>query len=208
MKKNISFVLALMMLSAMLIGCTPQKQPTNTGAPSSSPLSSPTVAPSAAPSVEPSVDPSASAAPKSPLEAVIDDIVKKAGESLDGTVTAPVTVENAQDLTGLTAEQFTENIKEAINVQAMININAHLIVLLEAGSPEKAESAAKLIAGGFNTRRWVCVTPEKCAVITGGNYVLLVASNALTTDKLVNAFIVFAGDKAGQPDFFFENKAE
>lgn len=134
---------------------------------------------------------------------VIDSVISGSGIDFGALMSSEVTSDNCVDLTGLTAEQFAANIESATASTAMINVNAHLVVVLKAKDAAAATTAKDLIAKGFNSLRWICVTPDKSLVVESGSYILLVASNTEAADGIVKGFKALAGDNIGSVNTFF-----
>jgi hypothetical protein len=119
--------------------------------------------------------------------------------SLDSEVTA----ETAQHTLGLTEAQFAEHVESACESAAAISAIAQSNVLVKCKSAAAAAEVKKLVAGGFDSHKWVCVMPEQSVVVESGSYVLLAVGEVETTNALVEAFKSLSGGNMGSPDVFF-----
>jgi hypothetical protein len=119
--------------------------------------------------------------------------------SLDSEVTA----ENAQNALGLTEAQFGEHVNSAYESQAAISTFAQSTVLVKCKSVSAATEVKKLVAGGFDSKKWVCVFPDQSLVVESGSYVLLAVGTAEETNALAEAFKTISGGNTGSPDVFF-----
>jgi len=149
------------------------------------------------------------AAPIFTAETLADNFaaIEEAGKIADvlpiATMTEVITSENSEFIVTLTADDFTANVSEAQVSMAMMSAQAHLVAFFKVKEGVTAESLAKLVSEKFDTRRWVCVDPEKCATIYAGDYVLLVASHAAVTDAYIAGFKSVAGEAASSENVFF-----
>ncbi len=117
-----------------------------------------------------------------------------------------VNAENCEDLLGLTPEQYEQYVTDAAGSTAMINVHAHLVVLLKTKDFDSAAKVKSLIADNFNPQRWVCVLPEKCFVVDSGSYVMFVASFKETADAFADSFNTLAKDTAGKVEVFYTSE--
>jgi hypothetical protein len=65
----------------------------------------------------------------------------------------------------------------------------------------------RLIAAGFDSGKWICVRPERSAVLESGNYVLLAVGGAESVEALLESFRALAGGTAGEANIFFQEDA-
>ena len=121
------------------------------------------------------------------------------GMTLDDEVTA----EKAQNVLGLTEAQFGEYVESAYEAMAAIATFAQSTVIVKCRDAAAAAQVKKLIAGGYDSRKWICVFPEQSVVVESGSYVLLAVGLTDTTNALVEAFKDLSGGNMGTPDVFF-----
>ena len=75
------------------------------------------------------------------------------------------------------------------SADAMISAQAHSVVLVRVGEDSDVNEIAKQIEENAKPNKWICVEAEKVAVEVKGNYILLVMSDADTTDLIVANFL-------------------
>lgn len=78
--------------------------------------------------------------------------------------------------------------KEALASEPKMTSVAHLVVIVRLDDNENVQNAKKEIEENINPRRWVCVEAEKTIVETNDNVIILVMSNAKSTEKIVENF--------------------
>ena len=143
-------------------------------------------------------------------EDLLKQILAEATASFDDDRSMPmvfyaeVTAENSQNQIGLSGADFDKYVTSASVATAAIATFAHEAALIRAKDAASAAEIKKLIAadGGYDSRKWICVMPEKSCVIESGNYVLLAVSRAEVVDAIVAAFTDAAGN-VGEPNEFF-----
>ncbi|MDR0862283.1 MAG: hypothetical protein LBN30_05880 [Oscillospiraceae bacterium] len=123
-----------------------------------------------------------------------------------GTFNDPVTADNSENATGLTAEEFDKYVEEAYTAQAMIITSAHQVSLIKCKDFAAAAEVKKLVAN-FNTGKWICVIPDKATAIDSGTYVLLLVSSDEYTDAALAAFKTLAKDNTGEANTFYTKAA-
>ena len=119
--------------------------------------------------------------------------------------TNPVSADNAQNMLGLSPEQFDSNVTETCVSVAAIGTFAHQVALIKCNDKAAAAEVKAWVAAGFDATKWICVFPEKCFAVDSGNYVLMAATTAVRCDKLLEAFASMAGT-TGKVDTFFSSK--
>jgi hypothetical protein len=125
------------------------------------------------------------------------------GMSLDSEITA----ENSQGMLGLTPEQFGQYVTEAYASNAAIMSFAHEVALVKCQDAEAAAEVKQLIADGFDSKKWVCVTPDQSYVIDSGSYVLLVATTNEGGEALKQSFETVAQGNVGEIKVFYTKPA-
>lgn len=118
--------------------------------------------------------------------------------------TSAVTAETSQNQIGLSGNDFEKYVTSASVATAMITTFPHEIGVIETKDAASAAEVKKLIAseGGYDSNKWICVTPEISCVVESGNYLLLAVSRADIVAAVVAAFTGVAGS-VGEPDEFF-----
>jgi hypothetical protein len=135
--------------------------------------------------------------------ALLQELLDAASPALDGedslpmSFIDPITDENFSRL-GITEGDFA-SVKAACTAIAGIGTIAHEVALVYA--PGAAGEIKSAIAEGYDSNKWVCVHPQKSAVVASGDYVLLAASRGATVDALMAAFAEIVGP--GEVDVFF-----
>ena len=74
------------------------------------------------------------------------------------------------------------------SADAMIGSQAHSVVLVRVPEGTDVATVAADIEANVDPRKWICVEAEKVVVETKDNYILLVMSDAETTDLIVSNF--------------------
>jgi hypothetical protein len=114
-----------------------------------------------------------------------------------------VTEDTCQGKLGLTPEQFGQYVSEAYVSVAAISAFAHEVALIRCADAGAAAEVRKLVALGFDSGQWVCVSPDQSYVMGSGEYVLLVATSDPGADAIKAAFAALAGGDSGDADVFF-----
>jgi len=199
MKKQILAALALLLAFAALVsGCKPAGPAATTPPIETLAPATPSPTPEATPETTPAQD---------GLFGGTMDILAALNRSANidfMTFDEQISAETCQSYLGLTPEQLGEYAEDAYVSVAAMNVSAHLTALVKCKDAASAAEVKSLVAKGFDSGRWVCVRPDLCLVVDAGNYVLLIASYAEPASVLRDAFLVLAGDAAGEPDVFYE----
>ncbi|MCL1848631.1 MAG: hypothetical protein FWF83_03025 [Clostridiales bacterium] len=146
-------------------------------------------------------------------EEILGVILEEAAKALTderpmpAVYTSEVSAETSQNQLGVSSADFTKHVSSASVATALISTFAHEISVIQAKDAASATALKKLIAGegGYDSKKWICVFPEKSCIIESGAYVLLAVSRADTVDAVVSAFIDAAG-AAGDPEVFFTHE--
>jgi hypothetical protein len=142
---------------------------------------------------------------------ILESVLADADEALGGgqlpqTFGDPVTAETAQGLIGLTPEQFDEYVTEAQALTAALMTSAYEVALIKCKDFEAAATVKDLVAGGFDSAKWICVMPEESFVIDSGSYVLLAAVGTTAGDAIIESFTAAAEGNVGEVNVFFEGQ--
>ena len=116
-----------------------------------------------------------------------------------------VTAETAQGTLGLTAVLFEQYVDSAYESAAAISSIAQSNVLVKCKDATAAAEVKRLIAGTFDSTKWICVFPEQCVVVESGSYVLLAVGTKENTDALVVALKTLSENNTGTPDVFYSH---
>lgn len=118
----------------------------------------------------------------------------------------PVTADTAQGMLGLTPEQYGEYVTEAYVATGALMTSAHEVALIKCKDFDAAEAVKDLVAGGFDSAKWICVMPEESFVVDSGSYVLLAAVGTAAGDAIIESFTAAAGGNVGDANVFFEGQ--
>ena len=120
----------------------------------------------------------------------------------------PVTADNCENMLGLTPEQFNQYVTDAYSSSAAIITQAFQVALVKCKDSKAATEVKNLIAGGFNSQKWVCVIPEQCFVVEAGSFVLLGAVYDNVAGALQNSFNEQFEGRAGNVNKFYERGSD
>ena len=122
-------------------------------------------------------------APAPSAEEVINKILQ--GVDTPRYEITPITSENFSYM------MFTDYVEGAVgfSADALISSTAHSVCLVSLPAGSDVNAFANRVRKNADPRKWICVEAEKVEVATKGNMVLLVMSDSITTDKIVNNFI-------------------
>lgn len=190
MKRPISFLLAVVLVGAMLTACAhdgsdQDKQPTPT------PATTPTTPPTPTPA------PSEPAAFEGQIDAILDQLISQtvaknilADEELKSIeyYDKAVDADSCQDILGLTPTEFASDIVSAMEAKPEGSWFAHSVVLVECKAGVDVAGLADKIAKGTNPARFGCIKAEAIVVGYAGQYILLCASFQNTCDALYTTF--------------------
>jgi hypothetical protein len=138
-----------------------------------------------------------------PAAEVLETVLADAPEQPASVLSAALTADQAEQMLGLTADEFGQYVAEASAAQPMIGSFAFEVAVVKANDPAAAATVKDLVAQGFDSGKWICVFPEQSAVVVSGSYVLLAAAPAATVDAAVAAFSELAGGHVGAVDTFY-----
>ena len=124
-------------------------------------------------------------------------------DKLPMTIDDPVTADTAENMLGLTTDQFSQYVEEAYSSMAAIATFAQQFTVVKCKDAASAAQVKDLIAKGFNSGKWICVSPEESLVVDSGSYVLLAVGNKVQTQALASAFAGLAGS-TGTVNTFYE----
>ena len=143
---------------------------------------------------------------------VLSQVKDKAGAGLTGdsqlpmTLDDPITADNAENMIGLTADQFNQYVTDAYGSTAAIATFAIEFSVIQCKDAASASQVKDLVATGFNSGKWICVNPEQSLVVESGNYVLLAVGHTTQTQAMASAFAELAGN-SGSVNIFYEGVA-
>lgn len=144
-----------------------------------------------------------------PIPDILTELTQKAGETLSGEDRIPVSLniqldaDNVQGNLGLTADQFAQYIDEAYVSKAMIGSQPHEIVLARCHDAQAAITVKSLVAQGFDSGQWVCVSPDQSVAVESERYVLLAVSREAAVKALLDAFTQLSAAAVGTPNVFY-----
>lgn len=95
-----------------------------------------------------------------------------------------VTKENAEMYLGTSDIEF----EEALASESATGSIAHSVVLIRVKDNANVELIEEKIEDSLNPRKWICVEAEEVEVESRGNIILIVMSNEITADKIVDEF--------------------
>jgi hypothetical protein len=193
MKKYLAAALALCLCLALISACNGSGAPDPTATPDPTPIAD-----------------TLSGATNEILDELIAGSNKylSADEPLPASFTDPITAETAEGALGLTAAQFGEYVTDAYAANAMIMSFAHEIALVKCVDAAAALQVKDLIAGGFNSGKWICVFPEQSFTVECGSYVLLVASSAANGTAVTRSLSDLARSNIGLVNIFYTRPAD
>lgn len=136
---------------------------------------------------------SSSAPAEKKIEGDLTELITKLYEGVPedkmvGTMETPVTAETSESFTGVTSDKY----KEAVASDAMINAQAHSVVLMRANSAEEAEALAKEVEEKANPNKWICTGAEKKIVDRVGDTVVLIMTFEDIADTIHQNFLNLA----------------
>ncbi|MDR2502038.1 MAG: hypothetical protein LBC78_02170 [Oscillospiraceae bacterium] len=200
MKKLTALALVLILTLALFAGCKNN--------------SNPETSPSATPSGDVPSSPDASAAPEidDPSDTLLAQLVEEMnnylGDASGPLLLDPVTADTAQNMLGLTAEQFSQYVTDASAASGALNTMPDEFALIRCNDADAAQAVKQLVRNGFDPGKWICVRPELAFVIESDSYVLLACSGLQNCIAVQNAFnSIFGEVNLGQIDVFFAGDA-
>ena len=150
-----------------------------------------------------------SGSPEDILNRVLDEAKKSLPDDkpMPESRVTEVTADTSQNAIGLSTDDFNKYVSSASIATALIGTFPHEIGVIQAKDAASAATIKKLISsdGGYNSLKWICVSPEESCVLESGSYVLLAASRADVVDAVVSAFTAAAGN-VGERNVFFTSE--
>ena len=198
MKKKLSIILCLtLLLSVALMGCNSSAKPVEKAPEDEE------VVVTNPPEVEPSVEEQPSDGLSGSAQEVLEQLLTASDFDFGMVEDYAVTEENTASMLGLTPEEFSQNVEEAHVSTGALTTSAHLVAVIKCNDSAAANHVKDLVAGGFDSGRWICVFPQESFVVEAGDYVLLVASREEGAAALKDAFDTMAGESVGNVNVFF-----
>jgi len=219
MKKVIALLLAAVLIMPACKSRTETPSGTKGSDSSSSSADTPDTSESSNASEESSDSSKLTGDPKDILEKLVADTKEKI--EADGgfyymTMTTEITADTSVGFIGFSADNYNKYVTAAFSSKAAIGAQAHEIILIQCKDNDSAKEVKKLIKrgpdpdqtdGGYDSMKWICVSPEKSVVVESGSYVLIAASTAAIVDSTIDVFKSTAGG-VGEVDMFFEHTGE
>jgi hypothetical protein len=139
------------------------------------------------------------------LQAVLDAADARLGEDdkLPGSFVTTVDGTTASAMLGVAAEQFGSYATDASVATAAIGTFPHAVAIIKCKDAAAAGEVKKLVAGGFDPEKWICVFPEQCFVVESGEYILLAATKNVSADALIAGFTELSGGSVGSVNVFY-----
>ena len=129
------------------------------------------------------------------LSRLVEDISSMGVEMPMSLPPTEVTADLSQNTIGLSEGDFNKLVSSASYNMAAIGTFAHQIIVIKAKDAGAATEVKKLVSGanGYDSKKWICVFPEKTIAVESGNYVLIVASYKAVVEAGVEAFKEITG---------------
>ena len=124
------------------------------------------------------------------IEGSLEDIMTKVYASVKEEekpmmlTNVEVTKENAEMYLGTSDIEF----EEALASESATGSIAHSVVLIRVKDNANVELIEERLEDSLNPRKWICVEAEEVEVESRGNLILIVMSNEITADKIVDEF--------------------
>ncbi|MDR0851251.1 MAG: DUF4358 domain-containing protein [Clostridiales Family XIII bacterium] len=140
---------------------------------------------------------------------ILEDILSGADETLADSdklppnFIDPVTADNAQGMLGLSPDEFGEYVSEAYAATGALTTSAYEVALIKCTDFDAAAEVKALVAGGFESGKWICVMPEQSFTVESGSYVLLAVSSKAGGDAILESFTAAADGNVGDADMFY-----
>ena len=78
--------------------------------------------------------------------------------------------------------------EEALASESATGSIAHSVILIRVKDNANVELIEERLEDTVNPRKWICVEAEEVEVESRGNLILVVMSNEITADKIVDEF--------------------
>ena len=124
------------------------------------------------------------------IEGPLEDIMTKVYASIKEEekpmmlTNIEVTKENAEMYLGTSDIEF----EEALASESAIGSIAHSVILIRVKDNANVELIEERLEDTVNPRKWICIEAEEVEVESRGNLILVVMSNEITADKIVDEF--------------------
>ena len=124
------------------------------------------------------------------IEGPLEDIMTKVYASIKEEekpmmlTNIEVTKENAEMYLGTSDIEF----EEALASESATGSIAHSVILIRVKDNANVELIEERLEDTVNPRKWICVEAEEVEVESRGNLILVVMSNEITADKIVDEF--------------------
>ena len=143
------------------------------------------------------------------LNEIVGDITAAGVEMPMSIPPMPVTSDMSQNTVGLSEADFNKYVVDSAYNMAAIGTFAHQLIVLKAVDAKAAGEINKLVSSdnGYDAKKWVCVFPDKAAVVDAGEYVLIAAASTAVVDAAVDAFKSIMGS-IGDVNTFWEFAGE
>lgn len=124
------------------------------------------------------------------------DIIKKIYEIKDPGLKladTPVDLSNGDSVKYYTGLSDISKVKEVVASEAMIGSQAYSLVLVKLNDTKDAESVANEMLKGIDPRKWICVEADDLQIVSHDDVIMLImVSTALeesvTSQQIVDAF--------------------
>ncbi|MDR0849371.1 MAG: hypothetical protein LBN10_10125 [Propionibacteriaceae bacterium] len=137
------------------------------------------------------------------LLSVLDKAGSKLTEKMPMSELRPVEASESQQMLGLSTEDYEALVSQAAAATALLTTSAHEVAIVKVQDITQAATVAKKIADGFDSKKWICVMPDKSVVVISGSYILLAVGQAAAVDALVQGFSDLAEGNVGEANTFF-----
>ena len=129
------------------------------------------------------------------LSRLVEDISSMGVDMPMSLPPTEVTADLSQNTVGLSEGDFNKLVASASYNMAAIGTFAHQIIVIKAKDASAATEVKKLVSGasGYDSKKWICVFPEKTIAVESGSYVLIVASYKAVVEAGIEAFKEITG---------------
>lgn len=120
-------------------------------------------------------------------EMSVTEIMENLSDGLESPGSAVIIELTEDNFEYIAFTQYEEGY-EAVAWEPQMTSVAHSVVLIRVNDDADVDAIAADIEANANPRKWFCVEAEKTRVLTKGNLILLVMTNEITADEVIERF--------------------
>lgn len=136
------------------------------------------------------------------LEGTLEELLEKIYANVDNEMNlgpaTPVAMEDPEQVKYMLGLDSADGVVEAITSEPMMSSMAYSLALVKVEDGADVESIMANIHVGVDARKWICVEAEKIVAMNSGDVILMIMTETVLADSIVESFTTVADGNVGE----------